>query len=220
MRAIHITFIIAFILLISGCSQRFQDTSDTLQEGFLGFEDVEVTGESLKEIPYATMYARINDAQRIFMVLAFAEINPETGNTRLKWLSSDKAMIVTENGRITKTLKLPGGNLSNLSSSNELFPPSNTNSNWTHTYDWQPGYNFGNQALVTSKLITIESIQSLLWNKTTQHIQETYKFGELDQSMHSDFWIDSKGHVVKSAQWLVPNKLYIELEILKPYEEQ
>lgn len=48
------------------------------------------------------------------MVLAYVGENPQTGAEQLKWMSSDKAMIVTENGRIVQTLLLPYENLSGL----------------------------------------------------------------------------------------------------------
>lgn len=34
--------------------------------------------------------------------------------------------------------------------------------------------------------------------------------------MSNQFWVDEQNTIVKSAQWVVPNKLHIELEILKP----
>lgn len=210
--------ILLFSVLLSGCTQKFQDTTDTLSEAFLGFGDVEMSEQQVSKLEYASLYAKINDGPKIFMVLAFAENNPATGHTRLKWLSADRAMIVTENGRITKTLKLPGSNLANLSSSTRLTVPSNQTKSWNAVFDWQPSYNYGSQAQVTSKAFSEQVIDSLLWEKRVTRIQETYNFNQLGESMQSDFWVDTSGNVVKSSQWLIPSKLHVELEILKPYE--
>lgn len=211
-------FILAFALFsLFGCSQNFANTNATINEAFFGFDDVQLSAEEIRKLPYASLYARINNGQQIFMVLALAERNPETGNIQQKWLSADKAMIATENGRIVKTLFLPNANLVNQSSSHQLSSPTISNQNWQTRYDWQPGYHFSQTAEVTSRYLGDESISSVLWNKNTHHIVETVKFSQLGQSVSNHFWVDSKGSVVKSAQWAVPNQLFIEFEILKPF---
>ena len=172
--------------------------------------------EHVTNLPYASAYARINGEHRIFLVLAYAEQNPATGETQLKWMSSDKAMIVTENGRIIKTLSLPSANLVSLSATQTLPTPSADNAPWQAQYDWQPNYSFGHQANVQSRFVKNEWLTSLLWSKETQLIEETVAFEALGRTMSNQFWVDEQNTIVKSAQWVVPNKLHIELEILKP----
>ena len=103
--------ILASLLLLSACTQKFNDVNATLDEALFGAEDVALTSDKIAELPYASSFVRINDGAQLFMVLAFAEPNPATGIMQLKWLSSDKAMIVTENGRVVKTLGLAQANL-------------------------------------------------------------------------------------------------------------
>lgn len=201
-------------VLLTGCTQRFQDTNATIKEAFFGFDNIELTPEHVDNLPYASAYARINDSHRIFLVLAYAEKNPLTGTTQLKWMSSDKAMIVTENGRIVKTLSLPKANLVELSSSPTL---SANNKHWQTRYDWQPNYSFGHQASVESRLVKTEPVSSLLWNKNTQLVKEVVTFSDSKQSVENYFWIDDQGVTVKSSQWVVPEQLHVELEILKPF---
>lgn len=207
-----------FCLFILGCSQRFQDTNATLKEAFIGFDDLELTADEVAELPYASMYARINNGQQIFMVLAYAETNPKNGNTQLKWLSSDKAMIVTENGRIVKTLRLPGGDLVAINELNEA--PTKEAKQYSVSYDWQPNYQYGQPATVKSKSLASETITSLLWQKNTSRIEEFITFTNTQQSMTNLYWLDDKNKVVKSAQWLIPDQLLVELEFLKFYGEQ
>lgn len=203
-------------VMLSGCTQRFQDTNATIKEAFFGIDSVEMSTEQVANLPYASAYARINGEHRIFLVLAYAEQNPATGETQLKWMSSDKAMIVTENGRIIKTLSLPSANLVSLSATQTLPTPSAANAPWQAQYDWQPNYSFGHQANVQSRFVKNEWLTSLLWSKETQLIEETVTFEALGRTMSNQFWVDEQNNIVKSAQWVVPNKLHIELEILKP----
>lgn len=210
-------FVLIFTLL-AGCSQRFLDTGSTLKEAFLGFEDVNLTQEQIKNLPYANLYARVNGTHQISMVLALTEQNPQTGNLQLKWVSSDQAMITTENGRIVKTANLPNSNLVKLAATNQLASPSAAGSQpWQASYDWQPGYQFGHVAQVTSHVIGQETLTSAVWQKQTTHIQENVVFKESGAQMTNHYWVDKQNQVVKSAQWVIPDQLYIELEILKPY---
>lgn len=211
--------LILIISLLSGCSQRFQDVNATIGEALFGFEDVSLNKEQVAELPYASIYARINQGPQIFMVLAFVDTNPITGNRQLKWLSSDSAMITTENGRIVKTTLLPDANLEGLSSSNHLERPTFETTSWQSEYDWQPGYHYSKQAVVQSGPVGFETIQSTLWKKETRHIREVITFTGDQQTMTSNYWIDAQGQVVKSQQWLVPELLQIDIEILKPYAE-
>ncbi|MCV5689675.1 YjbF family lipoprotein, partial [Escherichia coli] len=82
---------------IFGCTQKFNDVSATVQEAYGNYIDVELTPEEIEAVPYASAYLKIGDQKQVFVVLAFAEQNPLTGNTQLKWVSADKAMVVTEN---------------------------------------------------------------------------------------------------------------------------
>ena len=105
-----------------------------MKEAFTGLEDTTVTLEKVRDLPYASIYARINHGHRLFLVLAFAETNPVTQSLRLKWVSSDGAMLVTENGRIVKTLNLPDYNLVEAH-----YPqrPTEKAAAWQSYYDWQ-----------------------------------------------------------------------------------
>lgn len=214
MRPLSLIFLLFMPYFLTGCSQRFQDTNDTLKEAFFGLEDIQISKEQLQELPYASLYARINDGPQIFMVLAFVDINPSGTAPILKWLSADGAMVVTENGRITKTLSLPGSNLAYLNASTV---PAVDNPIWQATFDWQPNYRFSQVASVNTQLVNREIIESVLWKEQTSHIREFYYFNDSETTMTSDYWLNKEGKVLKTTQWLIPEELYIELEILKPY---
>lgn len=209
--------IVLFFAATAGCSQYIKDTGATIKEAYSGLPDTHMTKDEVEALPYASIYARVNNGPRVFMVLAFAEINTDTGNTRLKWLSSDGAMIVTENGRVVKTLHLPNYNLLNVTTSESYYQPKAESDSWKISYDWQPGYHLQQEASVQSSVVGKEFLTSLIWQKNTKKVTEIITPDQNNQSYQNTFWVDEQGKVVKSIQWAIPEHLMIELEILKPY---
>ena len=55
-------------------------------------------------MPYASQYMQLNGGPQLFVVLAFAEDGQQ------KWVTQDQATLVTQHGRLVKTL-LGGDNL-------------------------------------------------------------------------------------------------------------
>lgn len=226
------------VILLTGCVQKFSHVNDTLKEAFNGFDDISMTAEEISQLPYASSYMRFNDGARIFMVLAFAEQNPATGNTQLKWVSSDRAMVVTENGHVVKTLRLSTENLARRSS---LISPTVTtastqntttqsqsvqaNNRWVegHTlqavYDWAHGNHYGYQADITLTQQGKQTLDSAIWSKETTQWQEQVNFPQLEQSFTNQYWVTDSGKVVKSIQYIGPDMTRIEIDILKPFAE-
>ncbi|MEF1336720.1 YjbF family lipoprotein, partial [Vibrio rotiferianus] len=110
-RVISTLSIVATLLFATGCTQKASDVQATVAEAYSNYVDVTLSKKEIQEIPYASAYLKIGTQKQVFVVLAFAETNPLNGAEQLKWVSADKAMIVTENGRIVKTLGLMGDNL-------------------------------------------------------------------------------------------------------------
>ncbi|NOH20132.1 YjbF family lipoprotein [Vibrio cyclitrophicus] len=227
--------IISLGLYLAGCSQQFQDVNSTFDEAFFGSSDVELSKEYIQNLPYSSIYAEVNDQGKIFMVLAYVGENPQTGAEQLKWMSSDKAMIVTENGRIVQTLWLPYENLSGL-----VFQPLDTFSSGNHSpadssaafdvsanpgaqkwqvvYDWQPNYRFGYKANITRTYAGNETVETPLASIDTKKFQEKIQFPMLEQDITNEYWVDSKGKVVKTIQYLGPDMTRLELTVLKHYQ--
>ncbi|MEZ8445416.1 YjbF family lipoprotein [Vibrio splendidus] len=227
--------IISLGLFLAGCSQQFQDVNSTFDEAFFGSSDVELSKEHIQTLPYSSIYAEVNDQGKIFMVLAYVGENPYTGVEQLKWMSSDKAMIVTENGRIVQTLLLPYENLSGLafqplntfSSANSSSPDSSSTfdvsanlgaQKWQAVYDWQPNYRFGYKANITRTYAGNETVETPLASIDTKKFQEKINFPMLEQDITNEYWVDSKGKVVKTIQYLGPDMTRLELTVLKHYQ--
>ncbi|WP_261885133.1 YjbF family lipoprotein [Vibrio pomeroyi] len=227
--------IISLGLFLAGCSQQFQDVNSTFDEAFFGSSDVELSKEYIQNLPYSSIYAEVNDQGKIFMVLAYVGENPQTGAEQLKWMSSDKAMIVTENGRIVQTLLLPYENLSGLvfqpldaySSANSSSPSSSSAfdvsenpgpQKWQAVYDWQPNYQFGYKANITRTYAGNQTVETPLASIDTKKFQEKINFPMLEQEITNEYWVDSNGKVVKTIQYLGPDMTRLELTILKHYQ--
>lgn len=227
--------IISLGLFLAGCSQQFQDVNSTFDEAFFGSSDVELSKEYIQNLPYSSIYAEVNDQGKIFMVLAYVGENPQTGAEQLKWMSSDKAMIITENGRIVQTLLLPYENLSGLafqpldafSSANSSSPDSSSSfdvsanpgaQKWQAVYDWQPNYRFGYKANITRTYAGNETVETPLASLDTKKFQEKVNFPILEQGITNEYWVDSKGKVVKTIQYLGPDMTRLELTVLKHYQ--
>ena len=215
--------ILVSLLTLSACTQKFNDVNATLDEALFGAEDVALTSDKIAELPYASSFVRINDGAQLFMVLAFAEPNPTTGVIQLKWLSSDKAMIVTENGRVVKTLGLAQANLQSIEPSTKTAPSFSEllqkQISRKASYSWQTTnhYLYHYQANITPIISTSELITTPLWQKQTTLIYETVNINSLNTSFSNRYWVDAQGEVVKSLQYLGPKLGKIEMTILKPF---
>lgn len=221
------------LLLLSGCSQRANDANDTVKLAIFGTPDVVKTAKEIKQLPYASTYVRIGDHSQIFMVLALAEtkylpasrqLTTNIANPlQLKWMSSDNGMLVTENGRIVKTLNLQDGNL--LSSDSKQTDPlllglqkSTTPLTWQRTISWQPGYHMGYHLSSTFHNDGIQLVDINGQQVNALQFSETVKVKELDRSYQNTFWLDPiNGKVIKSQQYPAPGMPLITMTILKSF---
>lgn len=96
--------IILICLLLQACSATTKGLGNSLWESLFGTPGVHLTDDELQNMPYASQYMQLNDGPQLFVVLAFDE------NGQQKWVTQDQATIVTQHGRIVKTL-LGGDNL-------------------------------------------------------------------------------------------------------------
>ena len=211
-------FIAGFTAVItSGCTQKFNDVSATVKEAYSNYVDVELTAQEIEEIPYASAYLRIGSQKQVFVVLAFAEENPKSNQKQLKWVSADKAMVVTENGRIVKTIGLQAGNLAGIYN----LPKQNSwnEMDFNLSYDWENNYRYGFPADISRSFIKNETITTPLAKIPTSVYEEKITFPTLSQGITNTYWVNDKGNVVKTIQYLGPKMVPIEITILKEYSK-
>lgn len=226
---------------ITGCSQKFNDVNDTIKVALFGEQDIRLDQDDINNLPYASIYAKVSGGPQAFMVLALAEPKTSLGwhqstsqqvsiqqasaqqTIRLKWMSSDNGMLVTENGRLVKTQNIPQGNLIETISSQPdplilgLHQPS-TPTTWQRTIDWQPGYHFG--YTLQSKFTRQKDAVIIVNEKPveTLYFTETVTVSSINTEYQNDFWLHPQtGKVLKSRQKIAPSLPYIEITLLKPY---
>ena len=213
----HLLIALPLLSSIFGCTQKFNDVSATVQEAYGNYIDVELTPEEVEAVPYASAYLKIGAQKQIFVVLAFAEQNPLTGNTQLKWVSADKAMVVTENGHIVKTIGLQTTNLAGIYGNVPAYSAPSVQ--YFLSYDWADKYRYGFPAKVQRSRQGKETVITPISSTTTDIYTEVVTFTSLEKSVENQYWVNSKGEVVKTRQHLGPNMVPIELTILKGYSK-
>ncbi len=203
--------------LVFGCTQKFDDVSVTVQEAYDNSIDVELSPQEIEAVPYASAYLKIGNQKQVFVVLAFAEQSPVTGKTQLKWVSADKAMVVTENGHIVKTLKLQNDNIAGVYG--QVPEYSKSNAEFILSYDWQEQYRYGFPAHITRTYLGSEVVTTAISSTSADLYRESVEFTSLSKTVENLYWVDSKGQVIKTRQHLGPNMVPIELTILKGYSK-
>ncbi|HHF2892502.1 TPA: YjbF family lipoprotein [Vibrio diabolicus] len=211
--------ILPLLLVLFGCTQKFNDVSATVQEAYGNYIDVEMTSEEINAVPYASAYLKLGNQKQVFVVLAFAERNPLNGKIQLKWVSADKAMIVTENGHIVKTIGLQNGDLAGVYGDVPDFSSDSASMSYTLSYDWVKQYRYGFPANVNRFYAGKETLTTPISNTMTDVYKEIVEFSSLSQSVENYYWVNEQGQVVKILQHLGPNMIPVELTILKGYSK-
>ena len=209
--------VLPVLSLTFGCTQKFNDVSATVQEAYGNYIDVELTPEEIEAVPYASAYLKIGSQKQVFVVLAFAELNPLTGQTQLKWVSADKAMVVTENGHIVKTIGLQTTNLAGIYGDVPAYSAPSVQ--YSLSYDWADKYRYGFPAKVQRSRQGKETVITPISSTTTDVYTEVVTFTSLEKTVENQYWVNGKGEVVKTRQHLGPNMVPVELTILKGYSK-
>lgn len=125
--------IVLMCLMIQACSTTTKGLGNSLRQSIFGPDGVQLTDEDIQNMPYASQYMTLNNGPQLFVVLAFSE------NGQQKWVTQDRATIVTQHGRVVKTLSLAD----NLIDINNLAadPLAHANqiidgASWTRTMGW------------------------------------------------------------------------------------
>ncbi|MEW7313188.1 YjbF family lipoprotein [Buttiauxella gaviniae] len=198
-------------LLLQACSDTTKGLGSSLWHSVAGDDGIQLTNDDIQNMRYASQYMRINNGPQLFVVLAYDE------NDQQKWVTQDRAMIVTEHGRIVKTSGL-GDNLqqvTNLASdplvkANQIIDGSG----WTRQMGWTE------QQQV--RMATARSTFTWDGTDTLKVADSTTPVRVLDEEItaagktwHNRFWIDSEGHIRQSTQYLGPAYWPITTVLLK-----
>lgn len=202
-------------LLLQACTQTQKGLEQTVMLAVNGPDDVTVTDEQVASLPYASLYARINEGPRIFVVLGYDEQGQQ------KWVTQDKAMLVMQHGRLVKTLGLVDNldAVSNLAQ-DPLADPLHlqNNASWTRVVQWREKENVRAATAVSRFQRGDDTVLNVAGERVPCRVWiETVNMESLGAEWQNTFWIDNRdGAVLQAHQTLAADAFPVETTILKP----
>jgi len=204
------------LITLAGCTTGQQSIVDTLNTAIRGDKDVTVADEKIQSLPYSTMYLTLNNGQRVLVVLGYIE----QGNS--KWLSQDRAMLVTRQGRLLKTVNLPDNLLEIITNQDDPLVHADklsTGDSWSRSIMWTEDGQLRSSQLTSrfsraeqDEVLTIagNNIACEVWYEDVQ--SQTPK-----RNWRNTFWVDKQsGEVRQSHQMMGAGDFPVKMTMLKP----
>lgn len=207
-------------LCAAGCSDMGDlSNSDSVVMGQLLLHAITGIGSSssvprdrVAGVPYATLGVRLGSSDESLFVLG-----TKSGD-ELVWRGGPQLAITTRNGRIVRT----AGFVHNLSGFQaNVRPASPAGGNPTGTayfYDYADQSRFGIAIGCTVQNLGPERIKIIGTSFDTTHLAEDCTAPQLGWSFRNEFWLDAKGFVWKSKQYVSPELDPFTIEILRRAE--
>lgn len=210
--------ILLLCLLTSACSALYDELGASAQLAF-GNNDIHLQPQQIRDLPYPSLYARIDDGPQAFWVLGFIEADQQ-----LQWLSADANLLVTQHGRIIKTALF---NRANLVASHSLQPDplasgALLDSPGPHRWRWQmdlmPNYRFGVEVQSLFSDQGTVMVETPLRTISCRYFIEEVTIPALGISYSNHYWLDGdKRRMVQSLQTPGPGLPRVAITHLKQY---
>lgn len=203
-----IFFSVAFLSL-TGCSNTIRTYTDTLNLAFNPGEGASLTREQLASRTADALYATVGNLPRAQLALAYIE------HGQHKWISSDNAMLVLENGRLVKTTGFANDLLFISDSEQDPLKLPMTKiqpgQQWQAVSDWEARQETGYKLNYEIVEIAVENIELLEQQFQTKLVTEQVTFSNGDTAINL-FWFDlTSGRLLKSQQQIAPFWPQVEL---------
>lgn len=204
------------ISLLAGCAQHVTSLGETARLALLGQPDVQLPTQKIEQLPYASAYLKVGKAPQAFVVLAASEQGQQ------KWVTADKNMIVTDHGRIVKTIGFGEDIVSvdNLKSDPLALGLLNSaaSEQWHTKVVWAQVFRAGYALVSHFEYKGIEQVTILETSRSLARFDEKVSVSALNQSYTNSYWVDPKSKmVIKSQQYMGPGLAQVQFTILKPY---
>ncbi|EHM2231946.1 YjbF family lipoprotein [Salmonella bongori] len=203
--------LILVCLLLQACSATTQGLGNSLWESLFGTPGVQLTDDDIQNMPYASQYMQLNGGPQLFVVLAFSE------NGQQKWVTQDGATIVTQHGRLVKTL-FGGENLIDVNNlaADPLAKPQQISdgASWTRTMGWTEHKQV--------RYATARSVFTWGGSDRVNVGRDETAVRVLNEEVttsrarwHNRYWIDSEGKIRQSEQYLGANYFPVRTTLIK-----
>ena len=202
-------------LLLQACTQTQKGLGETFKLAFQGEDDIHLTNNQIANIPYASMYLRLDGGRQLFVVLGYDEDGQQ------KWITQDRAMVVIQNGRLVKTLGL-ADNLNDVTNLQQdpLHSPLRLTegASWTRILSWTEKGQIRTGTAVSHFTRQKDEVLDLAGQKVACRVwQEDVQLTESGKSWHNTFWIDTtSGEIRQAEQTLGADYFPVTTTILKP----
>jgi hypothetical protein len=202
---------------LTGCikSQALVNAYDAVIITVAGLPDTNITRDSISKIPYASISAKIGKGPRSLLILS------QKTREELHWISADRAVIVTQNGRVIKTYGFPENmrqtHLEGKDPVNRKLHTLKKSTQFKRSIDIDKGNKFGTQIsssfrVIGSRTITIAEIEI-----KTVLVVERNTAKTINWSFTNYYWADSyDGFIWKTRQHIAPSFDPVDIEFLKP----
>jgi hypothetical protein len=209
-------FFCLIMLGLSACSSYSRDIADTVKLAVIGLPDANMSPNYINNLPYASIYVQVNDIPKVFSVLG------EVKNNELKWVTADKYMITTKNGRVIKTIGFSEDIKYTTNTDNDPLAQGITTLNnepkWEYDVFWSSAFKSGYKIKSKFKSEGFELVVILNKEKKLLRYDEYCEVVALDYKYINRFWLDPiTNQVIKSEQYMGPGLPIIKITTLKQY---
>lgn len=206
-------------LLTGGCSSSMKLMGAPFSKpgSLLGSDGYALTNAQIDDIPYASMGVRIGSSAPVIMILA--NIN----GAKLHWASADRVVLITERGRLVKTIGMPRDLLSTRwTGADSLLPvlhrvPGTEDSRVGRIIDLRPKDDFSVPVESRCEWLGEETLTLVGRMRRTVMLSEHIKVGKWRWKAENRYWFDvDSGLMLKSRQQYCPEVAAITMEVLRP----
>lgn len=204
-------------LILSSCGKtpEFKNAMETMGNIMFGFPDPLFGRDDIRKLPYATIRAKLGKGPRVIMLLARYD------GEKLHWVSSDRNVIVTQDGLVVRTVGLPddlaGAQLLNgnplAQGLHHLTAPMRA----TRIFDYGESTRSSIQIESVFEPAGRETIEIMDLKFDTVVVRERAVAREVNWTFENYHWLDPEsGRIWKSRQTINRTLPPLLLEVLKP----
>ncbi len=210
--------IAAGTLGLAGCaSDSLSLLGSSFSSGGGGGSGYPISDAQIAAIPYASIGVRIGSSAGVVMILASVD------GANLHWASADRVVLITQRGRLVKTIGLPRDLLTTRFTEGDPLPlavrgeAQADEARISRIIDLRPKDDFSVPVESRCAAIGMETVTIFGQPRSLLHLRERVVVRKWRWSTDNQFWVDpATGKVWKSRQQFCPDVPAITLEVLRP----